>query len=128
MAMAPIQQTSFEVIILLAGLWLLSKGVRILRRRSKTTRLKGPASRSWIFGVARFLRESGDEALVYEEWAEQYGVVFRMPMALGSSRVVLCDPKAIQHFYSKETYGYVQNATTRIFISDMVPFRIVFRN
>lgn len=125
--MAPVRKiTSLDVFILFVGLWLASKGVRILRRRSKTTRLKGPASRSWIFGVARFLRESGDEALVYEEWAEQYGVVFRMPMALGSSRVVLCDPKAIQHFYSKETYGYVQNATTRIFISDMLGKGIIW--
>ena len=61
-----------------------------------------------------------DASPVYEEWAEQYGVVFSTPIALGKTRVILCDPKAIQHLYSKETYGYIQSPMTKIFINNMV--------
>ena len=120
MAMTPIQQTSFEVIILLAGLWLLSKGVRILRRSDKTTRLKGPESTSLVFGNSRFLSSQQDVAPVLEEWAERYGAVFRIPEVLGRTTIILCDPKAIQHFYSKETYGYVHDALGKALAVDIV--------
>jgi len=112
--------SSLHGLLLLVGLWVLSTAIRILRRRAKTTQLKGPASKSLIFGVSRFVREHDDPGLKYEEWAEQYGAVFRMPMAFGATKILLCDPKAIQHFYSRETYGYNRNAMARIFLDDMV--------
>jgi hypothetical protein len=108
------------VLLLLVGLWLLSKGVRILRRGTKTTPLKGPASKSSVFGVSRFLGKHKDTSLVYEEWAEQYGAVFRTPIGLGRTKVILCDPKALQHFYSKETYTYVHNAGNKIVLDNLV--------
>src|SRR5882762_1687160 len=89
MAMAPIQQTSFEVIILLSGFWLLSKGVRIPCRPAKTTRLKGPESKSLVFGNSRFLSSQQDVAPVLEEWAECYGAVFRIPEVLGRTTIRL---------------------------------------
>jgi len=119
--MAPIRQiTSLDVVFLLFGLWLLLKSVRILRTRAKSTLLKGPGSKSWIFGNSHFLAEQKNVALVYEEWAEQYGAVFRTPIALGRTRVVLCDPKAIQHFYSKGTYGYIRNSMSKLLIKNLV--------
>jgi hypothetical protein len=115
------QMTPFDAaLLLLVGVWLLSKGVRILRRGTKTTPLKGPATKSSVFGVSRFLREHKDSSLVYEEWAEQYGAVFRTPIGLGGTQVILCDPKAMQHFYSKETYAYVHNATHKILLHNLV--------
>ncbi|KIM79200.1 hypothetical protein PILCRDRAFT_10611 [Piloderma croceum F 1598] len=118
--MAPIQQTFFEVIILLAGLWLLSKGVRILRRPAKTTRLKGPESKSLVFGNSRFLSSQQDVAPVLEEWAERYEAMFRIPEVLGRTTIILCDPKAIQHFYSKETYVYVHDALGKALTADIL--------
>jgi hypothetical protein len=117
--MTPVRQPTFlDVVLLFVGLWLLSNTVRLLRRRAKRTPLKGPASKSWIFGNSHFLTTQKDNAVVYEEWARMYGDVFRVPIALGRTRVHLCDPKAIQHFYSKETY--TQNASTKIFIENLV--------
>jgi hypothetical protein len=120
--MAPIHQITSLVVLLLSGLLLLSKGVRFLRRRAKPTDLKGPASKNFILGVSRFLREQkdADASLVLEEWAEQYGAVFRMPIAMGRTQVVLFDPKAIQHVYSRQEVGYIQPPATSIFIKDMV--------
>jgi hypothetical protein len=110
----------YYVVLLLAGFWLLAKGIRILRRRAKTTQLRGPPSRSLIFGNSRFLGSQTDVAHIYEEWAEQYGAVFCVPTVLGGTTVMICDPKAIQHCYSRETYGYVQNPMGRAMINDMV--------
>jgi hypothetical protein len=112
--------TALDFALLLIGIWLLSRGVRILRRRAKTTPLKGPASKSLVFGNSRFLSTQKDAALVYEEWAEQYGAVYRVPTGFGGTKMILCDPKAIQHFYSKETYGYNQNSMSRILIVHLV--------
>lgn len=108
-------------ILLLVGLWLLSKGVRILRRRAKSTPLKGPPSKSLIFGNSHFLmgQKDHDPSPVYEEWAEKYGAVFSTPITLGRTKVMLCDPKAIQHLYSKETYGYVKSPMNKILINNM---------
>ena len=55
-----------------------------------------------------------------ENWAQEYGPVFRVPIALGRNQLVLCDPKAMAHIYSKETYGYVQSGFARIFIESLV--------
>jgi hypothetical protein len=121
--MIPVYQpTPIHAILLLVGLWLLAKGIRTLRRRAKSTPLKGPPSKSLIFGNSYFLRRQKDHdaSPVYEEWAEQYGVVFSTPTVLGKTKVILCDPKAIQHLYSKETYGYVQSPMSKNVISNMV--------
>jgi hypothetical protein len=119
--MASVRQIiSWKAILFFIALWLLSQCSRILVRITKTTPLKGPKSKSWIFGNSRFLSAHKDAALVYEEWAEQYGLVYRTHTALGGTKIVLCDPKAIQHFYSKETYGYLRNTTARIQINNMV--------
>lgn len=115
--MAPIRKlTSLDFGVLFVGLWLLSKAIGILLRRSNTTRLKGPPSESWLFGFSSFM-SIGDPSLAYEKWTEQYGAVFRVPITLyvsitsrlgmGQTKIVVCDPKAIQHIYSKTTFGYI---------------------
>jgi len=44
---------------------------------------------------------------IYEQWANEYGLVFGVPTTLGGNKIVLlCDPKAIAHFYAKETWTY----------------------
>ncbi|KAF9237030.1 cytochrome P450 [Melanogaster broomeanus] len=86
--------------------WSLIRVARSARRRARTTRLKGPHSNSLIFGFPEVLM-TPDGPEVYEAWAEQYGPVFQVPAVLGTSRIVLCDPKAIAHFYARETTTYI---------------------
>ena len=87
---------------------------------SNSTRLRGPPSESWIFGVSRKLFEMDDSALLLEAWAEKYGPVFRIPVALGSSRVIICDPKAAAHFYARESTGFRMLSVSKIFIEKLV--------
>ncbi|KIM86964.1 hypothetical protein PILCRDRAFT_815408 [Piloderma croceum F 1598] len=117
--MAPTQQLGFiDASLLLVGLWLSLKVIRILLRGPKNTQLNGPPSESWIFGFSHFTNTE-DPSVAYEQWAEQYGAVFRIPiaiylsitsrLAIGQTKIIICDPKAIQHIYSKSTYGYVNS-------------------
>ncbi|PCH41705.1 cytochrome P450 [Wolfiporia cocos MD-104 SS10] len=104
----------------LAAVWLAYKVVQHILRRSRTTPLTGPPNPNWLLGVGRQVEKSPDPALMYEQWSETYGPVYRVPATLGFSRVVLCDPKAILHFYSHETFGYVQTELMKRSIENIV--------
>lgn len=104
------------------AVWVSYKLIQRLQRRVRSTPLAGPPNPSYIFGVGRFLSQQPDPALVYEQWAEKYGPVYRIPATVGYTRIVLCDPKAVQHFYSRETFGYVQTQLTKRSIENLVCF------
>lgn len=89
-------------------------------RRSRTTRLKGPPSNSYIFGKNKELFGVTAIGDVYEDWEKEYGPIYAVPSTLGSKAVVLCDPKALAHFFSKDTYTYQQTKTIRLLNAIMV--------
>ncbi|KAG1729371.1 cytochrome P450 [Suillus lakei] len=99
---------AFNVACSLAALWAFVKVLRVLRWRLKTTQLRGPPRTSFIYGVSHDLVSSKDSAAMYEHWAMEYGVAYMIPSVLGQTRIVLCDPRAIAHFYARETWTYVQ--------------------
>ncbi|KAF8812724.1 cytochrome P450 [Phlegmacium glaucopus] len=106
---------------LVATIWSFIVLLGRFQRHSKdsTTPLKGPANPSFLFGYYRHINEVEDPGAVYDEWAVEYGPAFRVPGGFGSSRVVICDPKANAHFYSKETFGYIQTKLSRVFIENL---------
>ncbi|KAG2146818.1 cytochrome P450 [Suillus clintonianus] len=89
------------------ALWAFVKVLRALRRRLKTTQLRSPPRTSFVYGVLHDLESSHDSGAMYEHWATQYGVAYMIPSVLGQTTIVLCDPKAIAHFYARETWIYV---------------------
>ncbi|KAG2039485.1 cytochrome P450 [Suillus americanus] len=90
------------------ALWALVKVLRALRWRLKTTQLRGPPRTSFIYGVSHDVASSKDSGGMYERWAMEYGVAYMIPSVLGQTRIVLSDPRAIAHFYARETWTYVQ--------------------
>ncbi|KAG1885874.1 cytochrome P450 [Suillus fuscotomentosus] len=103
-----------------AALWALVKVLRMLRLRVKTTQLLGPPRTSLVYGVSRDIGSSHDRAAIYERWATEYGVAYMTPSVLGQTNVVLCDPKAIAHFYARETWTYVKTPLTLAFLESSV--------
>jgi hypothetical protein len=99
---------AFNVTCSFVALWAFVKILRALRWRLKTTQLRGPPRTSFIYGVSHDLTSSQDNAGMYERWATEYGVAYMIPSVLGQTRIVLCDPRAIAHFYARETWTYVQ--------------------
>ncbi|KIM65584.1 hypothetical protein SCLCIDRAFT_439847 [Scleroderma citrinum Foug A] len=92
---------------------LLFKLVNISRRKVSTTRLLGPPSPSFLYGVAKDTMESSDPGSIYEEWMDEYGVAFEVPAALGRKTIMLLDPKALQHYYVRETWTYTALPSAR---------------
>ncbi|XP_006457595.1 hypothetical protein AGABI2DRAFT_123448 [Agaricus bisporus var. bisporus H97] len=112
--MAP---TVFDLISLSAVSLLIT--LAIFKGSKINTPLRGPRSPSFIFGHYRHIQEQNDPELVYEKWAKKYGPAYQVTGPFGSKRIVICDPKANAHFYSRETNGYVQTKLAHVFIENL---------
>ncbi|KAG2085843.1 cytochrome P450 [Suillus cothurnatus] len=111
---------TFNVTCSFVALWAFAKILKFLRRRFKTTQLRGPPRTSFIYGVSHDLASSNDSGGMYERWATEYGVAYMIPSVLGQTRVVLCDPRAIAHFYARETWTYVQTPLSLAFLETSI--------
>lgn len=116
-----------DVVYFLGGTWIVYYTVsRLLRRAGgATTPLRGPPTTGWLWGTSKTLAASGDQAQIYEQWATQYGHVYRVPGALGLSQIVLCDPKAVAQLYLKGTFTYVRTTLSRIVIEAFVGLMVL---
>lgn len=103
------------VLFVLLSISLLSAIPLLWRAARRTTVLRGPSDASWLSSVTKRLSESQEPGRLYDQWVEECGSVFGTPCGLGRSCVVLCDPKAIQHFYARETRAYVHTSLLRVF-------------
>lgn len=111
--------TTCIAVLILASLYFL----RIYRQIQRTTRIRGPHSPSWVFGFAKTVIDSTATSELYEHWANEYGPVYKIPHVLGQSRVILWDPKAISHFFARDTWFYNQTPFNKISIQATVcPF------
>ena len=89
--------------------FLLVKVVRFVVnqvRSSRLPRLKGPSNNNFLFGRLRETFASKDRAALYQSWVDEYGDVYQIPAQLGGRRLILCDPKAIAHVQSRDTFTY----------------------
>lgn len=102
------------------AVFLVFKIVSESRRKVSTTRLRGPPSPSFIYGVVKDTMESLDPGSIFEEWAKEYGVAFEIPAALGQKRIMLFDPKALQHFYVRDTWTYISLPSSRLILQRYV--------
>lgn len=100
--------SAFNAAVACTALWAFIKLIRMSRRRVRTPRLKGPPSPSFMYGVGKILLEVDDPGSIYEAWAREYGAAYEVPSTLGGRRIILYDPKAITHFYAKETWTYIR--------------------
>ncbi|KAJ7174605.1 cytochrome P450 [Mycena filopes] len=119
--MTPVHQLRLsDVLILVGGVWLLVKVVRrIATRSAQGTPLNGPPSESLLFGMNRRMVGAKDGGILYQEWAEKYGAVFKLPIAFLGHKLILTDPKAVNHFYSMERAIYVKSKLGRAVIENL---------
>ncbi|KAG2068513.1 cytochrome P450 [Suillus decipiens] len=111
---------AFNVACSFTILWAFVKVIKALRWRLRTTQLCGPPRTSFVFGVSNDLVSSKDSAIMYEHWAQEYGVVYMIPSVLGQTKIVLSDPRAIAHFYARETWTYVQTPLSLTLVENLV--------
>ncbi|KAI6000267.1 cytochrome P450 [Pisolithus marmoratus] len=84
----------------IAGVLVLRSTVRALRRKLKTTSLRGPPGTHPIFGASKDLFEAPDTGEIFETWAEEYGAAYEVPTSFGGKKIMLCDPRALSHYYA----------------------------
>ena len=112
-----------DVAFLVFGVWLLYRLVVLYLSRIKTPKLRGPPAKSWFWGFARETSIlEGDSTAAYGAWSDVYGPVFQVPAPLGTRTVVLFDPKAIAHYFSREAFGYVNAGYSKTRIAKLVSF------
>ena len=109
----PYRWYAFDTAVACATVWTLLRWFRTSRQRLRTTRLRGPPSENFFYGVGARIHDAEDSGAIYGAWAQEYGGVYTVPSTLGSRRIVLCDPKAIAHFYARETWTYIQIPFTK---------------
>ena len=116
---SPDLRTHLNVIIV-AILTLVVLAIYRSYRRPRTTKLRGPPSKSFFFGVTRDLFNSLDLSGMYGNWEKIYGSVYEMPSSLGSTILVLQDPKAITDLFSKDTTIYHQSRFVKAFLKNIM--------
>jgi hypothetical protein len=77
---------------------------RLSTKRTLMTKLRGPPRKSYK-GYSEELMKNEEELI--RAWVSQYGPVYQVPWLAGRKRVVFCDPLALHHISSKDTYAYV---------------------
>ncbi|KAG2739224.1 cytochrome P450 [Suillus brevipes Sb2] len=97
-------------VLILASFCLL----QVYRRNQRATRIRGPQSPGWAFGFAKIILDSATTTELYERWAREYGPVYKVPGVFGQPRVILWDPKAISHFFARDTWLYNQTPFNKI--------------
>ena len=98
------------------AVWTLLRLLRISRqKRLRTTELRGPPSDSLLYGVGQRIAAADNPGTIYESWMKKYGSVYTVPATLGNKRVILCDPKAIAHFHSEDSWTYGQTKLVKEF-------------
>ncbi|KAI6105296.1 cytochrome P450 [Pisolithus croceorrhizus] len=86
-------------------------------KKSRTTKLRGPKSNNLLFGVSKELFESSDIGGMFEAWSKEYGVAYEIPMICGEKRIALCDPRAVAHLFSKDTWTYFGMKSLKEFVA-----------
>ncbi|KAG1815929.1 cytochrome P450 [Suillus subaureus] len=111
---------AFNVACSFAALWTFVKVSSALRWRLKTTQLRGPPRTSFLYGVSHNIAASKDPGGMYDHWATKYGLAYMIPSVFGKTVVVLCDPRAVAHFYARETWTYVQTPISLAILEPLI--------
>jgi hypothetical protein len=97
---------TFNLPIVLLGLSVLYLLYGKLTR-NPVAELPGPKPESFIFGNLREYFE-GQAGEIDFEWQETYGDVVRYKGLLGEDRILVSDPKALQHIFQTAGYSFAK--------------------
>ncbi|KAI6100332.1 cytochrome P450 [Pisolithus sp. B1] len=109
-----------DIAVGLATVWALRTAFQATGKKSRTTKLRGPKSNNLLFGVSKELFESPDIGGMFEAWSKEYGVAYEIPMICGEKRIALCDPRAVAHLFSKDTWTYFGMKSLKEFVAQRV--------
>ncbi|EMD31785.1 hypothetical protein CERSUDRAFT_100013 [Gelatoporia subvermispora B] len=112
--------TVLDALGIILAIGLVFQISRNVRRRLYTTPLRGPPSPSLLWGVQQLVLNSWQTGGVYEQWSGTYGSTFRVAAPMGTSRIVMTDPKAATHVLSQDTWGYTHTGASKAIIKSIL--------
>ena len=107
-------------VVIIICLMLVTLAIYQAYHRPRTTKFRGPPSKSFLFGVIKDLFGSPDLGGIYGNWEKTYGPVYEIPSILGSSILVLQDPKAVTDLFSKDTTTYHQIRLAKVIFRNIM--------
>ena len=118
----PLGLTNLNLKLVIPTSAIVLLGVHIYRSRSRprTTRLRGPVSKSFVFGVTAEILNATDVGELHRSWEKAHGAVYEIPHTLGSKMLILGDPKAIAHVFAKDTTTYYQRQVVKVLLTAWV--------
>jgi hypothetical protein len=124
--MAFTEQLKPNNLVLLFSTFLVILVLARWHRGSRYTKLNGPPFRGNLFlGYSKESLQIINHSHLFEKWATQYGAAFHIPAFMGVKNLVLCDPKAVAHYFANDTFTYRMPHAARfffeIFVSDPFP-------
>ncbi|KZT57219.1 cytochrome P450 [Calocera cornea HHB12733] len=102
----PFNLRVLDVVALGAVAWLALVLYQRASAKARSTSLRGPPRKSWLWGYNRELMAKITSGSSYEQWASEYGACFLLPVELGKQRLILTDPRAIHHIFTTKSYSY----------------------
>ncbi|KZT22679.1 cytochrome P450 [Neolentinus lepideus HHB14362 ss-1] len=110
-----------RALLLYAGILLvLYRTIFMPRQKTKNTPLNGPPRRSLLWRIRNYMAHTTELQDLAELWIAEYGPVFQLPGLFCSQQVMLADPKALSHYYSKETTTYIKTTYFRLALEKIV--------
>ncbi|KAK7036077.1 cytochrome P450 [Favolaschia claudopus] len=86
----------------------------LVLRRPRTVRLHGPPSPSFLYGHMKQIVNSSNQADLFDGWVQTYGGVHEIRGPLGTRRLVVCDPRAMSHLFSLDSWKYCHPPTLQL--------------
>ena len=121
--MAVIEQLKLSLnnLVLLFSTVLVILVLALWSRPGRYTKLNGPSLRSkFLMGYSKESLQIINHSHLFENWAYQYGAAYHVPAFLGVKNLVLCDPKAIAHYFANDTFTYRMPHAARFFFEVFV--------
>ncbi|KAJ3514485.1 hypothetical protein NLJ89_g2346 [Agrocybe chaxingu] len=103
-----------SLILSFVSLALLAALYKIYRRLTRTpvSNIPGPEPESFVLGNLRQLIQCQAGEIDFK-WQELYGDVVRFKGPFGEDRLLVSDPKALQHIYQTSRYDFAKQAERR---------------
>ena len=128
----PVLQRTTRVDVAAAVVFVALLGLLVRSKRSprvRTTRLRGPKAKNPIFGFFGVLVASQRPGELVEEWVEENGPVFTIPMVGFVQEVILlADVQAMMHCMAEDTWLFNGTALAKYFISNLVSDSVCWNN
>ncbi|TFK52808.1 cytochrome P450 [Heliocybe sulcata] len=87
-------------------------------RRTPLASIAGPPSQSWLLGNVLELAQGAAGEVPYA-WKQRYGSVIKYKGPFGEDRLMVSDPKALQHIFNTSSHDFCKPKESLVFLYEL---------